>query len=101
MENTDSCGKPIEKGSYVIYNGTGTIGKVVDVKSEDNSSWIKMDSTELWYNSKYVQAIDKIEENSLEARKRQKEDLKEKLKKRQKLVGEDVDMSTELCDGGG
>jgi hypothetical protein len=101
VENEDSCGKPIEKGSYVIYNGTGTIGKIIDVKSEDNSSWIKIDSTELWYNSQYIQAIDKIEEKSLEDEKRRKEDLKERIKKRQKLVGEDVDMSTELCDGGG
>ncbi|MGF7118824.1 DUF2098 domain-containing protein [Methanobacterium oryzae] len=101
MENIDACGKPIEKGSYVVYNGTGTMGKVIDVKWEDNGSWIKVDSTELWYNSKYIQTIDKIEEKSLEERKRLKEDIKERIKKRQKLVGEDVDMSTELCDGGG
>lgn len=101
MENIDACGKPIEKGSYVVYNGTGTMGKVIDVKSEDNGSWVKVDSTELWYNIKYIQAIDKIEEKSLEERKRLKEDIKERIKKRQKLVGEDVDMSTELCDGGG
>lgn len=101
MESIDACGKSIEKGSYVIYNGTGTIGKVIDVKSEDSGSWVKVDSTELWYNSKYIQAIDKAEEKGLEDQKRRKEDLKEKIKKRQKLVGEDVDMSTELCDGGG
>ncbi len=99
MENIDACGKPIEKGSYVIYNGTGTIGKVLDLKTEDNKVWAKVDSTELWYNMKYVQAIGNIEEKDLE--KRRKEDLKEKVKKRQKLVGDDVDMSSELCDGGG
>lgn len=101
MENIDACGKTIEKGSYVVYNRTGTIGKVIDVRSEDNGSWVKVDSTELWYNSKYIEAIDKIEEKSLEEQKRLKEDIKERVKKRQKLVGEDVDMSTELCDGGG
>lgn len=101
MESIDACGNSIEKGSYVVYNGTGTIGKVIDVKSEDNALWVKVDSTELWYNSKYIQAIDKIEEKSLEDQKRLKEDIKERVKKRQKLVGEDVDMSTELCDGGG
>lgn len=99
MEVSDSCGKPIIKGSYVIYNGTGTIGKVVDIKTENEATWAKLEDTDLWYKSNYLQAIEKIEKNGL--KKESREDLKEKLKNRKKLVGEDVDMSTELCDGGG
>lgn len=98
MEVLDACGKEIIKGSYVIYGGTGTIGKVVDVKTEDKDTWAKVDSTELWYNSNYLQAVDKTEAKKVE---RKVEDIKEKVKKRGKLVGEDVDMSSELCDGGG
>ena len=41
MEVSDSCGKPIIKGSYVIYSGTGTIGKVIDTKTENESTWVK------------------------------------------------------------
>lgn len=100
MESLDSCGKPIEKGSYVIYNGTGTIGKIVDIKSENNQSWIKVDSTELWYNSQFIQAIDKSEEAKIES-KLKKEEAVEKVKRMRKRTFEDVDMSTELCDGGG
>lgn len=98
MEVLDACGKEITKGSYVIYGGTGTIGKVVDVKTEDKDTWAKVDSTELWYNSNYLQTVDKTEAKKVE---RKAEDIKEKVKKRGKLVGEDVDMSSELCDGGG
>jgi hypothetical protein len=99
MEISDSCGKPIIKGSYVIYTGTGTIGKVVDFKTEDNGTWAKIEDTDLWYKSNYLQAIDKIQEKRLE--KASKEDIRKKIKERKKLVGEDIDMSTELCDGGG
>lgn len=99
MEVSDSCGKPIIKGSYVVYNGTGTIGKVVDIKTEDEGTWAKLEDTDLWYNSNYLQAIDKIEKTG--PKKESKEDIKEKLKRRQKLVDEDIDMSSELCDGGG
>jgi len=100
MESLDSCGKPIEKGSYVIYNGTGTIGKIVDIKSENNESWIKVDSTDLWYNSQFIQAIDKAEEAKIES-KFKKEEAAEKVKRMKKRTFDDVDMSTELCDGGG
>jgi len=100
MESLDSCGKPIEKGSYVIYNGTGTIGKIIDIKSENNESWIKVDSTDLWYNSQFIQAIDKAEEAKIES-KFKKEEAAEKVKRMKKRTFDDVDMSTELCDGGG
>ena len=99
MEVSDSCGKPIIKGSYVIYSGTGTIGKVIDTKTENESTWVKLEDADLWYKSNYLQAIEKIEKKGL--KKESREDLKEKLKNRKKLVDEDVDLSVELCDGGG
>ena len=98
MEVSDACGKSILKGSYVVYGGTGTIGKVVDIKTIDDDTWAKLDATDLWYKSSYLQAIDKMKEKEL---KRKSEDIKEKIKKRQKTIGEDIDMSSELCDGGG
>jgi hypothetical protein len=99
MEISDSCGKPIIKGSYVMYNGTGTIGKVEDIKTQDGGTWAKIEGTDLWYKSEYLQAIEKIEKKGL--KKESKEDIKEKLKNRKKIISEDIDMSSELCDGGG
>lgn len=98
MEAVDANGKSINKDSYVIYNGTGTIGKVLEFKTQDKNVWVKTDTNDLWYNAIYLQAIEKIEEKDL---KHKSKDLSEKIKKRQKLVGDDIDMSSELCDGGG
>jgi hypothetical protein len=98
MEVVDTCGKPITEGSYVIYGGTGTIGKVSGIKTVDDDVWAKIDSTNLWYNSSTLQVVDKADEK---LKKASKEDLKEKVKKVKKAVGEDIDMSSELCDGGG
>ncbi|MBI5680555.1 MAG: DUF2098 domain-containing protein [Methanobacterium sp.] len=98
MEAVDSNGKSIGKDSYVIYNGTGTIGKILELKTQDKSVWVKTDANDLWYNSIYLQAIDKIEEKKL---KRKSEDIDGKIKKSHKIVGDDIDMSSELCDGGG
>lgn len=98
MEVIDACGKSINQGSYVIYEGTGTIGKVSDIKTIDEDTWAKIDTTDLWYKSSALQLVDNADKKII---KESNEDLKEKIKKRQKLVGEDIDMSNELCDGGG
>lgn len=98
MEAVDICGKSITTGQYVLYEGTGTIGKVSDVKTIENDTWAKIDSTNLWYKSNTLQIVDKTREK---LQKASKKDIKEKIKKMKKLVDEDVDMSSELCDGGG
>jgi hypothetical protein len=98
MEIVDACGKSITEGSYVTYGGTGTTGKVSKIKTVDKDTWVKIDSTDLWYNSNTLQVVDRIDEK---LKKVSREDLNEKVKKMKKAVGEDVDMSSELCDGGG
>jgi len=100
MESFDSCGKPVEKGSYVLYAKTGTIEKVIDIKNENNEAWAKIDRTELWYNSHFILAIDKAEEEKIKSKLRKKEGDMDKVRKMTKF-GENVDMSSELCDGGG
>lgn len=98
MEVVDACGNSIMEGLYVLYGGTGTIGRVSEVKTMDNDTWAKIDTTNLWYKSNTLQIVDKADVKLKEA---SKEDLREKIKKMKKLVDEDVDISSELCDGGG
>ncbi|GAB4317735.1 MAG: DUF2098 domain-containing protein [Methanobacteriaceae archaeon] len=95
MEVTDARGRPISKGTYVIYSGTGTIGEVLDVKVKQDETWAKMEN-DLWYNSEYLEVVDKINKKT----KKSQEDIKSKLDKMKHKL-EDVDMSSELCDGGG
>jgi len=45
MEVADATGKTILKGSHVRYTGTGSAGEVLDVKSDDEGTWAKIDTT--------------------------------------------------------
>ena len=85
--------------SQVRYVDTGTIGKVVDVKTVDDIGWVKLDKTELWYRSKLVELLDEkdIKESSWgEAKEVDIEDLKEKA-----LDFEDVNIDANAGNGGG
>ena len=41
MEARDVRGQIISIGSYARYGGTGTVGQVSDIKTENNSTWAK------------------------------------------------------------
>lgn len=115
MEVADARGKNILKGSHVRYTGTGSAGEVLDIKSDDEGSWAKIDTTDLWYNSEFLELINQREYQRIKLRgkrfkesagteaeqesSKSKEDVAKAVKLKKKL--EDVDMSNELCDGGG
>ena len=44
--------------SHVRYVDTGTIGKVLDLKVENEVGWVKLDKTELWYRANHVELLD-------------------------------------------
>ena len=44
--------------SYVRYVDTGTIGKIVDLKTENGIGWVKLDKTNLWYRANLVELLD-------------------------------------------
>ncbi|MDR2966527.1 MAG: DUF2098 domain-containing protein [Methanobacteriaceae archaeon] len=58
----DARGKKIEIGSYIRYTGTGTVGKIVDIKKENEEKWLKLEKIDLWYVSDSVEVVD---ENSV------------------------------------
>jgi hypothetical protein len=104
MEVADAHGNNILKGSNVRYTGTGSAGEVLEVKIDDEGTWAKIDTTNLWYNSEFLELIDQRE--YLRYKRKQKKELSEKEVQVEKAVKlknklEDVDMSSELCDGGG
>lgn len=109
MEVKDVRGMPIHKGVHVRYTGTGSAGEALDFKSDDEGKWVLLDTTELWYNTDFLEVIDENEyekiknKTTLKGRMEQKElEGKEKIDKiKSKGKLEDVDMSNELCDGGG
>lgn len=98
MEVMDVRGKAVTVGSTVRYTRTGTSGEVSAVKVEDNQVWVKMNDSDLWYNTEYLEVFDKSESETI--RKTKAEDALSKAEKIRKHLSE-VDMSSELCDGGG
>lgn len=112
VEIADSSGENIIKGTHVRYKGTGSAGEVMDVRSDDEGVWAKVDTTQLWYNTRYLELLDETEYIKLKSRESRRKaskfneeaDEKQITKKKVDSVKkqfEDVDMSNELCDGGG
>ena len=58
MTIKDARGKEIEIGSYIRYTGTGTIGKIVDIKRENEEEWLKLEKIDLWYSADFVEVVD-------------------------------------------
>ncbi|MCL2156914.1 MAG: DUF2098 domain-containing protein [Methanobrevibacter sp.] len=58
MSIKDARGKEIEIGSFIRYTGTGTVGKIIEIKEEDEESWLKLDENPLWYCSSLVEVVD-------------------------------------------
>lgn len=102
MVVADATGKSIIVGSHVRYTGTGSAGEVLDLKEDDEGTWAKVDTTKLWYNSEFLELINQHEYDRIHRRGRQRKEI-DKVEKAVSLKKqlEDVDMSSELCDGGG
>lgn len=62
MQTTDARGKVIKIGSFIRYTGTGTVGKVVDLRFDEDLDWVKLEDNNLWYSADLVELVD---ENSL------------------------------------
>jgi hypothetical protein len=111
MDFEDVRGKPIRKGVHVRYTGTGSAGEAVDFKSDDEGTWVLLDTTDLWYKTKFLEVMGESEYNKLKNHtifktEEKQADIKDKEKvsgiiKKSKSKFDDVDMSNELCDGGG
>ena len=109
MDIEDVRGKPIQKGFHVRYTGTGSAGEAVDFKTDDQGTWVLLDTTDLWYKTNSIEVIGETEYNKMKDHTifksekvddNSKENVRDKIKK-SKSKFEDVDMSNELCDGGG
>lgn len=86
--------------SYVRYVDTGTIGKIVDLKTENGIDWVNLKKTGLWYRSNLVELLDEKDlkkqsfddgddEIDIEA-------LKEKA-----LDLENIELDSNVAEGGG
>lgn len=100
MEILDARGKTVNVGALVRYTGTGTTGEVSAVKLENNEGWIKLDESEVWYNSEFTEILDKTKSKTKSFDEDKTAKALEKAKKMKKDL-EEINMGSELCDGGG
>jgi hypothetical protein len=87
MSVKDKIGNELEVGSYIIYTSVGTIGEVLDIKTDEKGDWVLIavdDLTRLWYNTKYVELTDKkyakTRTNDDDKEELSVDDIKEQLK---------------------
>ncbi|WP_405277572.1 DUF2098 domain-containing protein [Methanobrevibacter sp.] len=86
--------------SHVRYVDTGTIGKVLDIKTTDGVDWVKIDKTDLWYRADLVEVLD-----SKDLKKRFDDggddelDIEALKEKANKL--ENMQMDSSVAEGGG
>ena len=96
----DARDKEIPLDSHVRYVDTGTIGKVIDIRSRDGSDWVLIDKTNLWYQSKLVELLD---EKDLKKKYNDKDNDEidiEALKDKAASL-ENMEMDSSVAEGGG
>lgn len=57
MDIKDAIGRNIEIGKTVRYTATGTTGEVEDLKIKDDSYWVKIQETDMWYIADAVEVL--------------------------------------------
>lgn len=102
MSIKDKHGNEIDKGSYIIYTKTGTIGEVLDTKIDETGSWALMKRGELsrlWYKSNVIELTDEKHATDLKE-ERNKEQSVQDIKDKMDRV-KNAKMSMDDAVGGG
>lgn len=85
--------------SHVRYVDTGTIGKVLDLKVENEVGWVKLDKTELWYRANHVELLD--EKDIKKSRWGENNDVNIEDLKEKALDFNDLELAADAGNGGG
>lgn len=96
----DAREKEIALDSHVRYVDTGTIGKVIDIRSRDGSDWVLIDKTNLWYQSNLVELLD---EKDLKKKynDRDNDEIDIEALKDKAASLENMEMDSSVAEGGG
>ena len=98
----DARGIELTLDSYVRYVDTGTIGKIVDVKTVDDVGWVKLDKTNLWYRSNLVELLDQKDiKKSTFYDEKDDEELDVDAMKEKASALEDIELDSNVAEGGG
>ena len=95
----DARDKEISIDDFVRYADTGTVGKVLDVKTEDEIDWVLIDKTGLWYKAMLVEILDEKDIKVKFTPTGRELDIEELKEKADKL--ENMQMDSSVAEGGG
>ena len=95
----DARDKEIHVDDYVRYVDTGTIGKVLDIKNEDDIDWVLIDKTDLWYKTNLVEILDEKDIKVKFTPTGRDVDIDELKEKAANL--ENMQMDSNVAEGGG
>lgn len=97
MEITDHRGNKITKGTTLKYMGTRTIGKADKICFRENNTWIRLDTTGLYYRLDYLMVVKPEEDKKRTSRKSKKEKV---LRELHQIYHKNYEISSE-SDGPG
>ena len=98
----DARGLEITLDSHIRYVDTGTVGKVLDVKTQNDVGWVKIDKTNLWYRSDLVELLDEKDiKKSTYYDNEGDGELDVEAMKEKAARFEDMQMDSNVAEGGG
>ena len=96
----DRRDKELAIGNFVRYVETGTIGEIVEIKTANGTDWVRIDKTDLWYQSRLVELLDKKD-----IKKGFDDDCNDEIDieslKEKALDLENIELDSNVAEGGG
>lgn len=91
----------VKVGDLLKYVPTATVGKVTDIRERDGKTWVRLDFTDLYYDSAFLTGADPSEYIAVSYKEREDHDnSREVLDELRKETGE-VDITEFMPSGGG
>lgn len=100
---TDLYGKPITIGTTVKYISTRTVGKVIDIKRENDRTWVEIDKTHLYYDTRYLEVTTAtaVVEDDEETARVDMEEVEKKIRSMEDALKVKDVSNDSSCEGGG
>ena len=95
----DAREKEIDVGNHVRYVDTGTIGQIVEIKTENDIDWVRIDKTDLFYRANLVELLDEKDLNKKSDF--DDDDVDIEALKEKALDLENIELDSNVAEGGG
>lgn len=90
-EFVDSIGNSLHVGNFVIYEPTGTKGKITELISNEDGAWALVDKTDLLYRTEVLTNIKEFGEEEIGEKEFSREEVSEVLEKEKEFAPTEMD----------